>query len=307
MGFLSTLDTALVLGLCLAGVPLALAMSLRFMNFPDLTVEGSFPFGAALAGIVAIHTSSLPLALMAGILGGALAGSITGLIHVYLGVGKLLSGILVLAGLYSISLRTMDGSNLSLLDVSTFWNRLEAKDQALSSGLGSPLDPYKLLLLLLLVGLVFLLGRTFLVTRTGVFLRATGDNEEIVAAAGRDSRPIKIAGLALANAMSGLSGALVALNQGFADVGMGQGVLVAGLASLIIGEQIVARLPGGRRIVPAILASAILGSVLYQCVLLATYRLGVRASDVKLLTAGLVLATIVATRGGSAYFPRRTF
>ena len=306
-GFVSAVDTAVLLGLCFAGVALGLVVSLRFLNHPDLTVEGSVPFGGALAALTLVQTESLPLALAAGTFGGALAGLATAFIHVVLGVGKLLSGILMLAALYSCSLRVLGGSNLSLLQVGGDLASIEAADRRWSTAFGASVDPVKIGLLLLLVGGLAAGLTWFFNSRAGVAIRAVGDNEGLLPALGRDPRPFTFLALALGNAFAGLAGALVAFNQGFADVGMGQGGLVLGLAGLIMGEQSVGRLLGRRRLVPALILAAVVGSILYQAALLLSFRLGVAASDVKLVTAGVVLAAIVFAGGGSVFYRGRTF
>jgi len=304
---LSSLDTAILLGLCFSGVALGLVVSLRFLNYPDLTIEGSVPLGGSIGGLVLLHTGSLPLALGSAALGGALAGCITASLHVFLGVGKLLSGILMLAALYSVSLRVLGGSNLSLLRVEGVWPRIEVIDRTWSDAFGASVDPTKIGLLLLIIGTLAALLVWFFNARLGVAIRAVGDNESVLPMMGRDARPFKFLGLALANLLGALAGALVAFNQGFADVGMGQGGLVLGLAGLILGEQSIGRLLGSRRLVLALVLAAIVGSVLYQAALLLSFRMGVRASDVKLLTAGIVLSAIVFTGGGSVFYRGRTF
>ena len=307
MELLSAIDTAVLLGMCFSGVALGLIVSLRFLNYPDLTIEGSVPLGAAVGGLVLVHTGSLGGSLAAAMLAGGLAGLITASLHVFLGVGRLLSGILMIAALYSVSLRTLGGSNLSLLRTEGTWREIESFDRAWSASMGVAMDPLKLAFLIALVVVLAVLLIRFFHARPGLAIRAIGDNEGLVAGLGRDPRPFKFIALGIANALAGLAGALVAFNQGFADVGMGQGGLVLGLAGLILGEQSVGRLLGERRLVAALVVAAIFGSILYQGVLLLSFRLGVAASDVKLLTAALVLVVIVATGGGSFFYRGRTF
>lgn len=307
MGFLSAADTAVLLGLCFSGIALGLVVSLRFLNFPDLTIEGSVPLGGAVGGLVLFHTGSVPLALAAAMLSGALAGCVTASLHVFLGVGKLLSGILMLAVLYTVCLRVLGGSNLSLLRTNGAWTRMDSLDRQWSDSVGVSVDPWKISTLLLLIGALATVIIWFFSARPGIAIRAVGDNESILPAMGRDARPFKFVGLALANGLGAMAGALVAFNQGFADVGMGQGGLVLGLAGLILGEQTLGRLMGGRFLVVALVLGSVAGSILYQGALLLSFRLGVQASDVKLLTAGIVLSAIVFTGGGSVFYRGRTF
>jgi len=303
----SALDTAFLLGLCFSGVALGLVVSLRFLNYPDLTIEGSVPLGGAVGAAVLLSTESFFLALIAALASGAIAGCVTASLHVFLRVGKLLSGILMLAALYSISLRVLGGSNLSLLQAGGAWTRIDTIDRQWSQATGVSLDPAKLVALSAIIGLVALALIAFFNARPGIAVRAVGDSDAVLPMMGRDARPFTFVGLALANGLGALSGCLVALNQGFADVGMGQGGLVLGLAGLILGEQSIGRTIGSRRLVIALVVAAVAGSVLYQGALLLSFRMGAEASDVKLLTAAIVLSAIVFAGGGSVFYRGRTF
>ena len=307
---ISAIDTAVLVGLCFGGVVLGLVVSFRFLHHPDLTIEGSFPLGGALAGVVLVHTEWLPLALLAGVFGGAAAGVGTAIIHVALGVGKLLSGIIMLSALYTVFLRVLGGnSNLSLLQhvEDNLWSSSELTDRRLSDQFGVTIDPVQILLLVLLTAGLSWFLTAFFNSRRGIAIRAVGDNETLLPAFGRDPRPFKFLALALANALAGLSGALVTINQGYADIGMGQGVLVLGLAGLVIGEQSVGRLVGARRMVPALIVAAVGGSILYQGLLNVSLSLGLESSDVKLMTAVLLLSAIVFAGGGNVFYRGRTF
>jgi len=301
------LNNAVLLGLCFSGLALSLVFSLRFLNFPDLTIEGSFPFGAAVGSLCLVHTGSMGLGLAAAIASGLAAGCFTALLHVFLGVGKLLSGILMLSILYSVCLRTLGGSNISLLGTHHWFTTLEDLDRSWGRLAVGPIDPAKITFLLVLMGFLLYAGHRFFSSHTGIAIRSIGDNERVVVSLGRDPRPYKFVALALGNGAAALSGMLVAMNQGFADVGMGQGGLVLGLAALIIGEQTIGRILGPRRLVLALLVSAIVGSVFYQLALLFALRFGIAPSDLKLFTALIVLAAMVATRGGSVFYQERTF
>jgi len=307
MGLLSAIDTTVLLGLCFSGIALGLVVSLRFLNFPDLTIEGSVPLGGSVGGVVLVHTGSFSLAILAAVASGALAGCFTATLHVFFGIGKLLSGILMLAALYSISLRVLGGSNLSLLRTDGAWARFDLFDRQLSDSLGVSVDPWKIGFLFVLICSLSLAVIWFFNSRPGIAVRAVGDNENVLPMMGRDARRFKFVGLALANCLGALAGCLVAFNQGFADVGMGQGGLVLGLAGLILGEQSLGRILGSRRLVLALVIGAVFGSVLYQCALSLSFQIGVRASDVKLLTAAIVLMAIVFTGGDSVFYKGRTF
>ncbi len=304
---LGLLNNAILLGLCFSGLALSLVFSLRFLNFPDLTIEGSFPLGAAAGSAALVASGSLPLAFLAAIASGLLAGSCTAFLHVFLRVGKLLSGILMLSALYSICLRVLGGSNISLLRTESWFSKLEALDRNLGGGAGVSADLAKITFLACLMGSLILAAHAFFTSRSGIAIRSIGDNERVLVNLGRDPRPYKFLALALGNAAAALSGLLVAMNQGFADVSMGQGGLVLGLAALILGEQTAARIVGPRRLVLALLLAALVGSVLYQVALLFALRAGIAPSDLKLFTALIVLAAMVAARGGSAFYAERTF
>lgn len=295
------------MGLAFSGIAVGLVVSLRFLNYPDLTIEGSFPLGGAVGGLLLMHTGSLAIALAAAVIAGVLAGLATASLHVFLGVGRLLSGILMVAALYSVCLRILGGSNLSLLRVDGIWPSIESIDRAWSDSFGVRVDPLKIGVLLAIIGTSVALLIAFFHSRNGIMIRAIGDNEAVVSGAGRDPRLHKFIALGLGNALPALAGALVAINQGFADVGMGQGGLVLGIAGLILGEQSIGRLLGSRRLVSALLLAGVAGSILYQGALLLSFRFGVSASDVKLLTAVLVLVVSVVTRGGSLFYQGRTF
>jgi putative ABC transport system permease protein len=304
---LSSIDTAFLLGLCFSGVALSLVVSLRFLNFPDLTIEGSFPLGGAVAGIVLVRTGSAALAITSGVIAGALSGLVTAGLHVFLRIGKLLSGILVLAITYSVTLRVLGGSNLSLLTVGGLWSRLERYDQIWTGGSATPFDPARIAFLLVLSCILSSVLIVFFRATPGIAIRAAGDNENLLPTLGRDPRPYKFVALAISNGLAALAGSLVSFNQGFADVGMGHGVLILGLAALMLGEQTLGRLLGPRRLVAALVLAAVAGSVLYQGILLVSFRLGVSASDVKALTAMTVLGVIVLSGGGSVFYRGRTF
>ena len=301
------LNNALLLGLCFSGLALSLVFSLRFLNFPDLTIEGSFPLGGAVGSVCLLHTGSLPLALGAAVASGLVAGCCTASLHIFFRVGKLLSGILMLAMLYSVCLRALGGSNISLLGSQSWFSTLERIDGSWGALSIGPTDPAKIGFLLLLIGAILIAAHRFFCSRTGVAIRSIGDNERVLVNLGRDPRPYKFLALALGNGAAALAGILVAMNQGFADVGMGQGGLVLGLAALIVGEQTVGRLIGARRIVLALLVAGVVGSVLYQLALLIALRLGIAPSDLKLFTALIVLGAMVVTRGGSVFYEERTF
>lgn len=262
--WLKVAEQALIFGVMALGVH----MTYKILDFPDLTVDGSFPLGAATvsAGIVAgINPFAATLLAVAM---GAISGIVTGVIHVKLGVTNLLSGILVMTGLYSINLRLMGRANLPLFGSPTIFS-------------GSNL----LVILLTAIAIKVLLD-LFLNTRTGLLLRATGDNSAMVASLGVDVGTTKIIGLAFSNGIVALAGAMLAQYQGFADVGMGQGIILMGLAAIILGNALFAKLPLQATTI------TLAGTLLYRASVAGAINLGFAPTDLKLITALLVIIAI---------------
>ncbi|QGP91064.1 Branched-chain amino acid transport system / permease component [Neomoorella glycerini] len=270
---------ALEQGLLWGAMVLGVYMTFRVLDYPDLTIDGAFTLGAAVAAKFIVAGYDPWLALLLAILCGALAGLITGLLHTQLRVAPLLSGILTMIALYSINLRIMGQANLSLLRVKTIFTWVK----------GLPaLDPFGPALLgLLVAALVLILLYLFLETELGMSIRATGDNEQMIRSLGVNTSTMKLVGLAIANALVALSGGLVAQYQGFADIGMGIGMIIAGLAAVIIGEALV----GSQTLVRALLA-AITGSIIYRAVISLVLQLGLPPTDLKLLTSLIVVVAM---------------
>lgn len=267
------LEQGLVWGLVAVGVYL----TFRVVNVPDLTVDGTLTLGAAMAARLLITGVNPLLATVAGALAGAAGGLATGLLHTKGKVQSLLAGILTMTALYSVNLRVMGRANIALLRVKTLIPTEGA---------------YAKLLLFAAVGLgVVALVSLFLKTDLGLALRATGDNEQMVRTLAISSDGMKVLGLVVGNGLVGLGGALVAQYGGFADAQMGVGTVVVGLASVIIGEVVF----GAKGVVRATLA-ALLGSVLYRGIVALALRAGFVASDLKLVTALLVILALATPR-----------
>ena len=247
--FLSSVE----LGVIYAIMALGVFLSFRTLNMPDLTVDGSFVLGAAFSAVLC--TAGHPLAGAAlALAAGALAGCVTALLHTKLKIQPILSGILTMLALYSINLKVMGGrANIPLLNQKTIFTLPRWMPE---------FEYTALLISLILLLAVMLALYLFLKTRIGLVLRATGDNEQMVRALGVSTDLTKLVGLALANALVGLSGALIAQYQSFADVGMGIGMVIIGLASVIIGEAVFGVSNLLRR-----LAAVVLGSILYRLVI----------------------------------------
>lgn len=292
---LGTADAALFFGAAYAGVVIAMAIALRILDFPDLTIEGSFPLGAAVCAACLVSGIHPAVAFLAAGLAGAVAGSLTAILHTKLGVSRLLAGILMLAILYSVNLRIMGSSNISLLLRETPLSKFEEWDSSWMNGFDVGATIHPATILLLFTGLVILkiLIDLFFRTGTGIAIRAVGDNSVFAKNFGISTEVCTIAGLALSNGIAAISGGIVASSQGFSDIGMGQGVLVISLAGLIIGEVAWRYRIGRPDRVAWLTGAAIVGSVLYQGIVYASIQAGLPATDVKMVTAVLVLIVIV--------------
>ncbi len=273
------------LGLSYAFLALGVFITFRVFDFPDITVDGSLTLGAAVCAILVIKGWNPIGAMAVAIAAGMVAGSATALIHTRFKINGLLSGILVMTALYSINLHIMGRSNVPLLRECTLITLIER--------LKIPLSREHLCLsLFTLLGVGFWLILVWLFkTDLGLAMRTTGDNPVMISAQGVSTDRMKILGVSLANGLVAFSGALVAQYQGFADVGMGIGMLVFGLAAVIIGETIV-----GKRKMIWVLLGVILGSILFRILIAFALSVGLNPIDLKLITAVFVLLAIVAPK-----------
>lgn len=283
------LSSAIEQGLLYCFMVLGVYLTFRVLDFPDLTVDGSLTVGAATTAMLIANGHSPFLATVGGVVAGMAAGCVTGLLHLLLKSGasdtnygpKLLAGILTMTGLYTINLRIMGRSNIPLLGVQVVFDKIGAF-------LSLTLTSWNLILALAALALAVKFALDwFLHTEFGLSLQATGDNEQMIRSMGANTQLTRILGLGLANALVALSGSLVAQQQGFADVGMGIGTLVAGLASVIMGEVIF-----GERSISWVLFSVIGGSIVYRLLIAVSLRFGVNPTDLKLLTAALVVIAL---------------
>lgn len=255
-------------------------LSFRVLDVPDMTCEGSFPLGAAIAASL-ISAGVSPLwAVLGAMAGGILAGSVTGVLYTKLKIPAILSGILTMIALYSINLHVMGKANISLLRADTIFS-LIAGIFHVSPSVASFIVPT--LFILIIAAFIY----WFFGTELGMCIRATGDNPQMVRAQGVDTDSMIILGLCLSNGLIGLCGAVVAQNNGFADVGMGIGTIVIGLASVIIGEVIL-----GADSFSSSLMAVILGSVIYRIVIAVVLYLGMPPNDLKLFTAIIVMVAL---------------
>ena len=273
-------------GLAYGIAALGVFLTYRVLKFPDLTVDGSFVTGAAVASLLLVRTGIDPFSvLLVAFAAGACAGLVTGLLNTRLGITNLLAGVLTMIMLYSINLRIMGRPNLSLLRVSTATRIVSAA--------WTPLGSFAVLIFMLLLTLAIkLVLDYFLRTELGFALRATGDSERMITAQGVNVNTMKLLGLALSNGLVALSGALVSQYSGFADVGMGIGTIVTGLAAVIIGGALIRSSRVG-----LMTFSVLVGSMIYRvAVTLALrygYTVGFQASDLKLITSLLVIVALV--------------
>lgn len=289
-------------GAIYALMALGVYLSFRILDFPDMTVDGSFVTGAAVAAVLIVGGTNPFLATGIAIIIGFIAGCITGLLHTKGKINPLLAGILMMIALYSINLRIMGKSNVPLLQEETvitkltsFWQSLKIDDtinslfQAIGWGDSVP-KTWGILIIMLLLAYIVKKGIDFfLKTDIGLAIRATGDNETMIRSFSADTDFLKILGLGLANALVAFSGALIAQYNGFSDVGMGIGMIVIGLASVIIGEAIF----GAKKIVRATLA-VIGGSILYRLIVTMALRVEfLETGDMKLITAIIVIFALI--------------
>lgn len=272
--------TAVELGLIYAVMALGVYLTFRILNFPDLTVDGSFTTGAAVSAIMIINGVPPLVATIAAFGAGLVAGWITGMLHTKGKINGLLAGILTMIALYSINLRIMGRANLPLLREDTLITPLRE---------GGYLGGIVAILAFAAVALALKFALDwFLHTDLGLSMQATGDNEEMIRSFGVSTDRMKILGLSLSNGLVALCGALVAQYQGFADIGMGIGLILVGLASVIIGQAVF----GGRLIMIATLA-VVLGSVLYRIVIQFALMAGLDPNDMKLISAVLVVVALI--------------
>ena len=262
-------------GLLWALLALGVYITFRVLDIADLSVEGSFPLGAAVAATALVNGYGMLIAFFLAAIAGALAGVVTGLFTTRLKIPALLAGILTMIGLYSINLHVMGKANVALLRVDTIFSYAE------SFGMSATVA----MLTVGIVAAVFIgcLMYWFFGTEIGTAIRATGCNSQMARAQGVNTNRMIVLGLLISNALVALSGALVALSNGFADVGMGTGTIVIGLASVIIGEVLF-----GTKSFKNCLISVILGSIVYRLVIAVVLQLGMPPNDLKLFTALLV-------------------
>lgn len=271
-------------GMIYAVMALGMYITYKILDFPDMTVDGSFPLGASLSAVLISQGMNPYLTLLLSFAAGLVAGTITGLIHVKLKVRDILASIIMMTALYSVNLRIAGKANLPIYNCDNIYN-----NRAMDRIFAGVLAPYKnLIVIVVIVLLVKCVLDWYLKTKSGYLLKAVGDNETLVTSMGIDKGKIKILGLAIANGLVSLSGSMFAQQQRFFDASMGVGTAVIGLASVIIGTALFGQISAfGFSI------SVILGSILYKGCVAAAIRIGLQSTDLKLVTAVLFLLILV--------------
>lgn len=281
MNILLAIVGAISQGVLWGLMTLGVYITFKILDFPDMTVDGSFALGGAVSAILVVKGVNPWIAILPAMCAGMIAGAVTGLLHTKVKIPGILAGILTMLALYSINMRIQGQANIPLLGERTIISTLSEVIQTSTNNLA------------LIIGLIVSVGIVavlywFFGTELGSSIRATGNNEYMVRALGVNTDKMKIIGLMLSNALVALSGAFVSQSQGFADVGMGQGAIVIGLASIIIGEVIF----GNRFNFAYKLASIIGGSIIYRIIIAVVLQLGMESTDLKLLTAVIVVIAL---------------
>lgn len=268
---LATLATGFLWSLLSIGV----FITYRILDIADLSVEGTYPLGAAVAAVYIASGGNPVLAIVWAMAAGMLAGMVTGLLHTKLKIPALLAGILTMIALYSVNLKIMGKANVSILGADTVYTFF--------MNLGLNRSNATLVVGILITVLIVLACYLFFGTEIGASIRATGDNQQMIRAQGVNTDNTIILGLVISNGLVAITGALIAESTAFADVGMGTGTIVIGLASVIIGEVLF-----GRRSFLNWLISVVLGSIVYRAVIALVLWMGLDSNDLKLLTAVIV-------------------
>ncbi|NMF04820.1 ABC transporter permease [Clostridium beijerinckii] len=272
-------------GLLFSLVSIGVYITYKILDFPDLSVDSTFPLGAAISAALLVNGANPWISIIIATLGGALAGGITAFLHVKLKITNLMAGILVMIGLYSINLRIMGKANVPLFNTpNLFKSSIPA-----------------IVVILIMVIVVKILLDLYLKTKSGFLLIAVGDNEQVVSSLGVNKDLIKVLGLMISNALVALAGALTAQYQGFSDVGMGTGTVVMGLAAVIIGTSLFERLSFIK-----VTTLSILGAIIYKAAIAIVLKLGLNANDLKLMTAIIVVIALCSNSGAFKFKKRKS-
>ena len=277
--------TALLQGLCFSGIALGIYISMKIFNIPDITTDGSYTLGAVVTAILLTHHQPSYIILPAVIVAGGFAGALTGIIHTKLKINALLAGILVMTALYSVNLSTMGRSNLPLINVPSLFS-------IITISADPNINAFYIVSIFVII-IILLIGY-LLKTDFGIAMRATGNSESMIRSLGVNTDRMKITGLALANALTAVSGYLISQFQGFTDISMGIGIVIVGLGSVIIAETLINWFK--IRSVWLSLVLVLLGAVIFQLVLAITLDIGVNPNMLKIVTAAFVLIIVSLPR-----------
>lgn len=278
-------------GLLFSLVAIGVYITYKILDFPDLSVDGTYPLGACITGILLSNNINPLIAVVVSTLGGAIAGFTTAFLHVKLKITNLMSGILVMIALYSVNLLIMGRSNIPLFTSDNFF-----KEKTLLNGIN--IKP--LLIIVFVIILIKIIYDIFMKTKIGFLLKAVGDNEKLVTSLGVNKDNVKILGLMISNALVALSGGLTAQYNGLSDVGMGNGIVVKGLASVIIGTSILSSL--------SILKSStrsIIGSIIYYAAITIALKMNVDPNLLNLITAMVII--IALSLQNKSFLKRRNY
>jgi len=252
-----------------------LILSFKIIRFPDLSVDGTFALGGAITAVFTQNFNEPFLGLLFAVLAGAVVGVVTASLNIYLKINRILSGILVMISLYSVNLRIMNRANIPLNNHSTLISQFEGNQATI------------IIFFFIVATIIGILLLWFLKTEIGLVLRATGDNPKVVKNNGRNVKLYSIAGLSISSSLVAFAGSLVAQRQGYADVNMGVGIIIIGLACLFIGDTILR--PKNLLIT---IISAIVGTIIYEFIISFGLRVGLSPSDLKIITALIVVVAL---------------
>jgi putative ABC transport system permease protein len=265
----------------MVALAIGIFISMRVLNLPDITTDGSFTLGAAVTAVLLSHDFNPVLCIVFSIICGAMAGMLTGLIHTKLRVNALLSGIIVMTALYSINLVIMGRPNIPLIGLSSVFESVKISDDIFVN---------RMMIFLIIAAALALIVNWLLTTDFGIAMRAIGNNETMLRANGVNTQRMKITGLAIANSFTALSGCLIAQYQGFADINMGIGIVISGLGAVMIGEALMS-LFGAEKIIFRI-TGVIAGAVFFRLILGVALSLGLNPNYLKVVTAAIVLLVV---------------
>lgn len=264
-------------GLLFSIVSMGVYITYKILDFPELSVDGTYPLGAAITAVLLINGVNPWLAIIISAVGGAIAGGTTAFLHVKLKISNLMSGILVMIALYSVNLRVMGKSNTPLFSTKTIFKNTNLKS---------------IFIIIIMVIICKIIIDTFLKTKRGFLLIAVGDNEQVVSSLGINKNGVKVLGLMISNGLVGMAGAIQAQKYGYADVTMGQGIVVMGLATVVIGITIFGKLS-----LLKCTTLSILGAIIYKVAIAIALRVNFNPNDLKLITAIIVIIALASNNG----------